>query len=132
MAHPDGWVHGKDGRFLIGSTDFKVTDFDITWEVDDHDITHTGGNGAQVVIDGIERFDGTVNFVYNILAKPTVAPQQMKPRTYAVCHFKPDGADDFSATCLCKSFRFKSGPKAGEVVVTVAVRSTSAITSPAS
>jgi hypothetical protein len=124
--------HGKDGKFLIGSTDFQVTDFGVDWSVDDQDITHTGASGAQVLIDGIERLEGTVTFIYDTTNKPTVAPQQMKPRTVATCHFKPDGTDDFSASCLCTKFSFKSGPKAGAVEVTVNVKSTGAITSPAS
>jgi hypothetical protein len=124
--------HGKDGKFLIGSTDFAVTDFNVDWSVDDEDITHTGASGAQVVIDGIERLEGTITFIYDTTNKPTVAPQQMKPRTVATCHFKPDGSDDFSASCLCLKFSFKSGPKAGAVAVTVNVKSTGAITSPAS
>lgn len=126
------FIHGKDGTFLIGAQAFKVTDFNIDWSVDDEDITHTGGNGAQVILDGIERMDGTVNFVYDTSAKPTVAPNQLKPRTTAVLHFKPDGTDDFSASCLCTKFSFKSGPKAGAVTVTVTVRSNGAISSPVS
>jgi hypothetical protein len=100
--------------------------------VDDEDITHTGAGGAQVVLAGIERFEGTVNFIYDTSAKPTVAPNQMKPGTVATFHFKPDGTDDFSASCLCTKFSFKSGPKSGAVAVTVNVKSTAAITSPAS
>ena len=124
--------HGKDGKFLVGSTDFAVTDFNLDWSVDDHDITHTGAGGAQVVIDGIERFEGTINFVYDTTNKATVAPQQLKPRTVATVHLKPDGTDDFSASCLCTKFSFASGPKAGEVKVTVNVKSTGAITYPVS
>jgi hypothetical protein len=130
MAHADGWVHGKDGKLLIGSQDFAVTDFGVDWEVDVAVITHTQAGGAQVVLDGVEKFSGTVTFIYNVLHKPTVAPQQLKPRTYAVIHFKPDGADDFSATCLCTKFSWKSGPKAGEVAVTVNVESSGPITAP--
>ena len=126
------FVHGKSGKFLIGSTDFFVTDFNLDWSVDDEDITHTGGSGAQVLIDGIERFEGTINFVYDTQNKATVAPQQMKPRTVATVHLKPDGTDDFSASCLCVKFSFKSGPKAGAVAVTVNVKSTGPISYPIS
>lgn len=126
------FIHGREGKFLIGSTDFAVTDFNLDWSVDDEDITHTGASGAQVVIDGIERFEGTINFIYDTQNKPTVSPQQMKPRTVATVHLKPDGSDDFSASCLCTKFSFKSGPKAGAVAVTVTVKSTGAITYPVS
>ena len=54
----------------------------------------------------------------------------MRPRTFAVVHLKPDGADDFSATVLCYKFSWKSGPKAGAVRVTVNVKSSGAITYP--
>jgi hypothetical protein len=129
---PNTFIHGYKGKFLIGSTDFAVTDFNLDWEVDADDITHTGAGGSQVVLDGVERFEGTITFIYDTSNKPTVAPQQMKPRTFAVVHLKPDGADDFSATVLCYKFSFKSGPKAGAVAVTVNVKSSSAITFPVS
>lgn len=129
---PNTFIHGYKGKFLIGSTDFAVTDFNLDWEVDADDVTHTGAGGSQVVLDGVERFEGTITFIYDASNKPTVAPQQLKPRTYAVVHLKPDGADDFSATVLCYKFSFKSGPKAGAVAVTVNVKSSSAITYPVS
>lgn len=125
------FVHGKDGKFLIGATDFQVTDFNVDWSVDDEDITHTGAGGSQVILDGIERLEGTVTFIYDTDNKPTVAPQDLRPRTIAVIHFKPDGVDDFTASCICLKFSFKSGPKAGAVAVTVNVKSTGAITAPA-
>lgn len=124
------FVHGKSGKFFVGATDFKVTNFDCTWEVDTEDITHTGNSGAQVMIDGIEKANGTVTFIYDTAAKPTVAPQDLKPRTQAILHLKPDGTDDFSFTALCTRFRFKSGPKAGAVEVTVDFMSNSVISSP--
>jgi hypothetical protein len=127
---PNTFISGYKGKFVIGATDFAVTDFNLDWSVDNDDITHTQANGAQVVLDSIERFEGTITFIYDTSNKPTVAPQQMKPRTYAVCHLKPDGADDFSANCLCYKFSFKSGPKAGAVAVTVNVKSSGPITSP--
>lgn len=129
---PNTFIHGYKGKFLIGSTDFAVTDFDLDWSVDDQDITHTDAGGAQVVIDGVERFEGTINFVYDTSNKPTVSPQQMKPRTVATVHLKPDGSDDFSAPVLCTKFSFKSGPKAGAVAVSVKVKSTGPITYPTS
>lgn len=124
------FIHGYKGKFLIGSTDFQVTDFSVDWEVESEPITHTGAGGAQVVLDGVEKISGTVTFVYDTAARPTVAPQQMKPRTFATIHFKPDGTDDFAAEFLCQKFSFKSGPKAGVVYVTVNVESNSAITYP--
>jgi hypothetical protein len=102
----------------------------LDWQVTTEDVTHTQAAGAQVVIDGIESFEGTIEFTYDTSNKPTVAPQQMKPRTFAVVHLKPDGSDDFSATVLCYKFSFKSGPKAGAVIVTVNVKSSGAITYP--
>ena len=129
---PNTFIHGYKGKFLIGATDFAVTDFNLDWEVDADDITHTGAGGSQVVLDGVERFEGTITFIYDTANKPTVAPQQLKPRTFAVVHLKPDGTDDFSATVLCSKFSFKSGPKAGAVAVTVNVKSSSAITYPVS
>lgn len=127
---PNTFIHGYKGKFLIDLTDFAVTDFGLDWQVTDEDITHTGAAGFQVVLDGIESFDGTITFIYDTSNKPTVAPQQLKPRTYATVHLKPDGADDFSATVLCTKFSFKSGPKAGAVAVTVNVKSSGAITYP--
>lgn len=127
---PNTFISGYKGKFLIGSTDFAVTDFGVDWSVDSDDITHTQAAGAQVVLDSIERFEGTVTFIYDTSNKPTVAPQQMKPRTYATVHLKPDGQDDFSALCLCEKFSFKSGPKAGAVAVTVSLKSSGPITSP--
>lgn len=124
------FIHGYKGKFLVGSTDFQVTEFSVDWDVEVEPITHTGANGAQVVLDGVEKISGTVTFVYDLDAKPTVSPQQLKPRTYATIHFKPDGADDFACECLCSKFSFKSGPKAGAVYVTVNVESNSAITYP--
>lgn len=129
---PNTFIHGYKGKFLIGATDFAVTDFNLDWSVDDQDITHTDAGGAQVVIDGVERFEGTINFIYDTSNKPTVAPQQMKPRTVATVHLKPDGSDDFSASVLCTKFSFKSGPKAGAVAVTVNVKSTGPIMYPLS
>jgi|GEM_PF-3287848 len=129
---PNTFVHGYKGKFLVGSTEFAVTEFNLDWEVDAEDITHTGADGSQVVLDGVERFEGTITFIYDTSNKPTVAPQQLKPRTYAVVHLKPDGSDDFSATVLCQKFSFRSGPKAGAVAVTVHVKSSSAITYPVS
>lgn len=126
------FVHGYKGKFLIGTTDFAVTKFDLDWTVDDEDITHTDAGGAQVVIDGVERFAGTIDFIYDTSNKPTVAPQQMKPRTPATVHLKPDGVDDFSAPVLCLGFKFSSGPAAGAVKVTVNVKSTGAIVYPTS
>lgn len=127
---PNTFVSGTKGKFIIGTTDFSVTDFNLDWSVDDEDITHTGANGYQVVIDNVERFEGTINFIYDTSNKPTVAPQQMKPRTYATVHLKPDGSDDFTAPILCTKFSFKSGPKAGAVATTVMVKSTGAISYP--
>lgn len=124
------FIHGYKGKFLIGSTDFQVTDFSVDWEVESEPITHTGAAGAQVVLDGVEKISGTVTFVYDTAARPTVSPQQMKPRTFATIHFKPDGTDDFSVLCLCSKFSFKSGPKAGVVYVTVNVESSGPITYP--
>lgn len=124
------FIHGYKGKFLIGATDFDVTEFGVDWDVEVEPITHTGAGGAQVVLDGVEKISGTVTFVYDTTNKPTVAPQQMKPRTFATIHFKPDGVDDFSAEFLCSKFSFKSGPKAGAVYVTVNVESNSAITYP--
>lgn len=129
---PNTFIHGYKGKFLIGSTDFAVTDFNLDWEVTVEDITHTDANGYRVPLDGIESFTGTINFVYDTDNKPTVAPQQMKPRTSAVVHLKPDGSDDFTATVLCTKFSFKAGPKAGAVMVTVTVESSGAITYPTS
>ena len=43
---------------------------------------------------------------------------------------KPDGVDDFAAEVLCTKFSWKSGPKAGAVMVTVNVKSNGAITYP--
>jgi hypothetical protein len=129
---PNTFIHGYKGKFLIGATDFAVTDFNLDWEVDADDVTHTGAGGSQVVLDGVERFEGTITFIYDTSNKPTVSPQQLKPRTFAVVHLKPDGTDDFSATVLCYKFSFKSGPKAGAVAVTVNVKSSSAITYPVS
>jgi hypothetical protein len=137
--HPAGedpdlntFVHGYKGKCLIGSTDFAVTDFNLDWQVSTEDVTHTQAAGAQVVIDGIESFEGTITFIYDTTSKPTVAPQQMKPRTFLTVHLKPDGADDFSALCLAYKFSFKSGPKAGAVAVTVNVKSSGPITFPVS
>lgn len=127
---PNTFIHGYKGKFLIGATDFAVTDFGLDWEVSSEDITHTGAAGFQVVLDGIEKFSGTITFCYDTSNKPTVAPQQMKPRTFAAVHLKPDGTDDFSATVLCQKFSFKSGPKAGAVMVTVNVESSGPITYP--
>lgn len=124
------FVHGYKGKFLVGATDFQVTDFGLDWQVTDEDITHTGAAGFQVVLDGIESFEGTITFCYDLDAKATVAPQQLKPRTYATVHLKPDGADNFSAEVLCTKFSWKSGPKAGAVMVTVNVKSSGAITYP--
>lgn len=132
MAHPDGWVHGVDGKVFLGSTELAVTDFDGNWSVDSANVTPSTAGGARVSVDGIESFDGTIRFVYNRLTKLTVAPRQLKPRTYATFHLKPDGADDFSFLGLCKSFNFKSGPKSGEVTVEVAVESQGPITYPVS
>jgi hypothetical protein len=126
------FIHGKSGKFLVGSTDFQVVDFGIDWSMDLDDITHTGASGAQVMLAGIERLEGNVTFVYDTSAKPTVSPQQLKPGTSAVIHFKPDGTDDFTATCICEKFSWKSGPSAGAVKVTVNVKSSGAISSPAS
>lgn len=126
------FIHGYKGKFLIGSTDYAVQSFNLDWEVSAEDITHTGAAGYQVMLDGIEKFEGTIEFVYDILNKPSVAPQLMKPRTFAVVHLKPDGTDDFTATVLCHKFSFKSGPKAGAVMVTVNVSSSGAITYPLS
>lgn len=124
------FIHGYKGKFLIGSTDFAVTNFGLDWQVTDEDVTHTGANGYRVPLDGIESFDGTIEFTYDVLNKPTVAPQQLRPRTYATVHLKPDGQDDFSAPILCTKFSFKSGPKAGAVTVTVTVLSAGQITYP--
>lgn len=124
------FIHGYKGKFLVGSTDFQVTDFGLDWSVTDEDITHTGAAGFQVVLDGIESFEGTITFCYDLDAKPTISPQQLKPRTYATVHLKPDGVDDFAAEVLCTKFSWKSGPKAGAVMVTVNVKSNGAITYP--
>lgn len=127
---PNTFIHGYKGKCLIGSTDFAVTDFNLDWEVDADDITHTGAGGSQVVLDGVERFEGTITFTYDTSNKPTVAPQQLKPRTFFTVHLKPDGTDDFSALVLAYKFSFKSGPKAGAVSVTASVKSSGPITYP--
>jgi hypothetical protein len=44
---PNTFIHGYKGKFLIGSTDFAVTDFNLDWEVDDADITHTGAGAPR-------------------------------------------------------------------------------------
>lgn len=129
---PAQFIHGYKGKFLIGATDFQVTEFSVDWEIEAEAITHTGAGGAQVMLDGVEKISGSVTFVYDLNAKPTIAPQQLKPRSVATIHFKPDGVDNFSADFLCSKFSFKSGPKAGVVYVTVTVESTSAITYPVS
>lgn len=124
------FIHGKSGRFVIASQNFQVTDFGVDHSVDDDDITHTGAGGAQVVLAGIERLEGTVTFIYDTTNKPTVSPQNLSPGIEAVLHFKPDSTDDWSANCLCTKFSFKSGPKAGAVAVTVNVKSSGTITKP--
>src|SRR5690348_15409636 len=125
---PNSFIHGRSGKFLIGAQDFAVMEFDLDWSVTAEDITHTDANGYRVMLDGIESFTGTITFVYDTSNKPTVAPNQLKPRTQATVHLKPDGSDDFSAPILCTKFGFKSGPKAGAVIVTVTVESTGPIT----
>ncbi len=45
-------MHGYKGKALIGE-DFQVTEFNLSWQVADEDITHTGATGFQVVLDGI-------------------------------------------------------------------------------
>ena len=35
---PNTFIHGYKGKFLIGSTDFAVTDFNLDWSVDDPNV----------------------------------------------------------------------------------------------
>ena len=126
------FIHGYKGTVLLGAQNFAVEKFDVEWSVTAEDITHSQAAGAQVMLDGIESIKGTLTFVYDTSNKPTVSPNMMKPRTFAVVHFKPDGTDDFSCNCLFSNFKFSSGPQAGKVEVSVDVMSSGAITYPLS
>lgn len=126
----NNFIHGKSTAFLVGSTVFDVVEVDFSDEVEVAVVTHTGANGKQVVIPGVEKSDVTITFVYDTDNKPTVSPQQLSPGTVATLHQKPDGTDDFTASYLCHKFTWKGGPRAGEVLCTVEATSTGTITMP--
>ena len=125
------FIHGKDGRVLIGSTDFAVEQFAMTHTVTTDDITHTAASGYRVILPGIESMDGTITFIYDTLNKPTVSPN-LTPGTTATIHFKPDGVDDFTGSFVLTELSWSSGPKAGAVRVNAKAMSSGAFTKPSS
>ncbi len=131
MATPT-FIHGKAGTATIGSTVYNVMQFDFAMSITKEDITHSGAAGYQVLLGGILSATGSLSFVYDTANKPVISPQNMTPGTVAVLHLKPDGTDDYSFSALFHDFKFKSGPKAGAVEVTVDASSTGAITIPTS
>lgn len=134
MATPV-FVHGKSSTFkisAIGGTPAVVNVEQATWtgEVDQDDITHTGASGHQVIIEGVERASGTIQFVYDSANKNTVSPHNMYAGQRGTIVVLPDGTDAFQTDVSFGSFSFSSGPKAGTVRVNVAWKSTAAITTP--
>lgn len=126
---PNTFIHGKNGKMLIGASEFAVEQFQMTHTVTTDDITHTMAGGARVILPGIESLDGTVTFVYDTQNKPTVSPN-MTPGTAATGHFKPDGTDDWSAAGYFTELSWSSGPKAGAVRVNAKFMSSGPITKP--
>lgn len=126
------FVHGKSGTFTIGATPFKVEQFGFDHSCGEDEITHSGANGFQVMLAGVEAAEGNATFVYDTAAKPTVSPQNMKAGVTATFSLKPDGTDNFTFDALCTKFSWSSGPKAGAVRCNVTFRSTGTITQPTS
>ena len=125
------FIHGKSGKFLAGSTELAVEQFDLTHTVTTDDITHSLAGGARVIIPGIESLDGNVTFIYDTLNKPTVSPN-LSPSTLITAHFKPDGVDDWTCAGYITELQFSSGPKAGAVRVKGKFMSSGPITKPSS
>jgi hypothetical protein len=130
------FIHGVKGSFyyqlggMTAPTRFDIEQVSGDFAVETDDITNTSSGGARVVLDGIEEVTGSVSFVFDSLAVPTVAPQPFKPRTYATLLIKPDGVTVYQFAALITRFGFSTGPKAGTVRVTADYRSTGPITFP--
>lgn len=130
--NPNNFVHGKNGKLIVGSTEFVVQSFTFKGSSALDDITHTGAAGYQVMLAGIESAEVTIKATYDLGNKPTVAPQNFKVGQSVTLHAKPDGSDDFIVPVIISDFSFDSGPKAGAVIVNITGKSSGAITYPAS
>lgn len=126
------FVHGKTGTFAINGNLFKTEQFGFDHSCNEDEITHTGANGYQVILAGVESAEGNATFVYDTAAKPTVSPQSMKAGVTATFALKPDGSDNFTFDAVCTKFSWASGPKSGAVRCNVTFRSTGTITVPTS
>lgn len=134
MATPV-FVHGKNSTFkmsAIGGSPalVNIEQASFNGSVDQDDITHTGASGNQVILEGISRADGTIQFVYDSANKNTVSPHNMYAGQRGTIVILPDGTDAFQCDVSFGSFAFSTGPKAGTVRVTVGFKSSGAITVP--
>ncbi len=126
------FVHGKDGTVTINGTLFALRQFQFTMNCDLEDITHTGGNGYQVMLPGIIGASGSLSFVYDTLNQPTVTPINQTPGQLMALVLKPEGTKPFTFNAYSGSLDWSSGPQAGAVKGTTSFQSTGSITVPSS
>jgi len=74
----NGSLAGKAGDFKLGSTEFPITNWELTPDIELHDSTNTKSQGHRQVTGGIDSANGTITFQYD----PTDnAISSMKPGT---------------------------------------------------
>jgi hypothetical protein len=101
------------------AVDLLVESISFDDNVDTDDISHTGGNGWKLRLDGLEEITGQIVYVwdaFNIPYDATLMP--FKPRTYATLILKPDGVTSMTIPVLLSGVSFSGGPKAGTLRVT--------------
>lgn len=126
------FVHGKQTVFKYGGSIFQVNTVDWDHKIEDEDITHSGANGFQVLIAGIESAGSTIEFIYDTANKPTVSPFNFRPGTVGALIVDPDGSDPHTFSGLCVGFKWKGGPKAGALKCSVEFKSSGAVAVPTS
>jgi hypothetical protein len=130
------FIHGVKGKLKFipleggSAVVFDIEQISVDDDVQVDDITNTSAAGAQVVLDGIQKITGTIQFVYDALNVFLVAPAPFKPRTYVTLNVLLDGITPLMFGALIHGFTTSTGPKAGTVRISCKYQSTGPITYP--
>jgi len=125
-------AHGAKGKlsFKLWDTpentapvDFPIESISVDIAVESDDVTHSGTDGWRAVLDGLAEITGSISWVWDSMNIPFVAPNPLKPRTYAMLYVYPDGVTPIQFPALMTGLSFSTGPKAGTVRCTANYRS---------
>ncbi len=124
------------GTISWGGTLFNALQFSYTDTAPLEDITYSQAGGATfaVKLPGYRSISGSLTFVYDTMAQPTISPFDMVSRaSTATIIIYPEGTKPFTFAAWVGNFNFASGPQAGVAVkCTADFESTGTVTVPAS